>query len=69
MAKDYQRLWNAVTNIPEKAEAVSALSEILTDKEGRNFISCLGCKQAELCTKILDHVSRESCLFPFHRFK
>ena len=59
MGKDYQRLWKDVTNSPGKAEAVSALGEILTDKEGRGFISWSGRKQAELCTKVLDNVSRE----------
>jgi len=67
MTKDYQRLWKDVTNSSgsDEAEAVTTLGEILADKGGRDFVSCLGCKQAKLCTKILDHVSREFCLLPF----
>jgi len=64
MAEDFERLWNSVTNGPDRAGAVSTLSGVLTDKAGRDFISCLGRKQAELCSKTLDHVSRESCCFP-----
>jgi len=69
MTKDYQRLWKDVTNSSNEAEAVMTLGEILTDKGGRDFVSCLGCKQAKLCIKILDHVSREFCLLPFRRFR
>ncbi|KAF9644736.1 kinase-like protein [Thelephora ganbajun] len=54
-AKDYERLWKDVTNTTDKGKAVHTLAEILSDKEGRNFISRLRRKDAELCIEILDH--------------
>ena len=64
MAKNYQRLWERVTDANNEAKAVRTLAEILTDKEGRDFTSRLGPKDAELCIEILDHVSRDLHLPP-----
>lgn len=57
MAKDYQRLWEDVTNANGEAQAVRTLAKILTDKEGRGFISSLERRDAGLCIEILDRVS------------
>jgi len=57
MARDYRRLWNDITSVPDEGKAARTLAEILVDKEGRYFISDLGCGDAELCIEILDHVS------------
>ena len=59
MAKNYQGLWENVTSAGDEAKAVRTLAEILTDKEGRVFISRLERESAELCIEILDHVSRD----------
>lgn len=66
--ENYQRLWNDVANSPDEDGAVPILGEILADGEGRDFISRFGPKQADICTKILDHVSCELRLLPFHCF-
>jgi len=62
--KDYQQLWKDVTNChhevkvgTDEVKAVPALGKILTDKEGRDFILCLGEQDAELCMKLSDRVS------------
>jgi len=65
----FQELWNSITDGPDRDDAVSALSTILDDMEGRYFISCLERKEADLCIKLLDHVSRELRLLPFHCFR
>ena len=57
MANDYWRLWMVVTNATDGAQAIQALAEILTDREGKVFISCLGSEDAELCVEILGNVS------------
>ena len=62
MAKNYQQLWGGVTGAEDEAGAVRTLAEILTDKEGRVFISRLERKDVELCIELLDHVSRD--LYP-----
>lgn len=64
MTKDYEELWDGVTNAANEAQAVRTLAEILTDKEGRVFISRLGSKDAELCIEVLDRVSH-GLHFPF----
>ena len=57
MAKDYQQLWQGVTNASGEAKAVRILAEILTDKEGRTFISSLDApRDVGLCVEILDRV-------------
>ena len=61
MPKDFYWLWERAINDTDGAEAVRALVEILADKEGRSFISCLDREQAELCVRILDHVSCDPC--------
>lgn len=53
--KDYQQLWNDVSESPEGAGAIPALIKILADKEGRDFI--LELKEAELCMNLSDRVS------------
>jgi len=57
MGKDYQQLWNDITNGPEKAGAVPALGKILVDRAGRNFILGLGREDVELCMELSDQVS------------
>ena len=64
MAKDYLRLWKDVASAADKAKAIRTLAEILADKEGRAFISCLERKDAEQCIEILSHVCRDLCLLP-----
>ena len=63
-AKDYQRLWEDVTDTSDEGKAVRTLAGILLDKEGRKFISNLERKDAWLCIEILDHVSRDPYLLP-----
>jgi hypothetical protein len=58
MAKDYGQLWHGATTTTDESKAVRNLVAILSDKEGRSFISRLERKKAELCIEILDHVSR-----------
>ena len=56
--EDYQRLWKAFAGATDKAQAIRSLAEILADKEGRAFISCLGSKDAaRLCIETLGDVS------------
>ncbi|KAF9643193.1 kinase-like protein [Thelephora ganbajun] len=55
MVKDYGRLWKDVTNATDEGKVVRTLAEILSDKEGREFVSDLKHKDAELCIEILDH--------------
>ena len=54
---DPVRLWKEVIWTSDEEKAVRALAGILVDKEGRNFISNLLRKDAELCIEILDRVS------------
>ncbi|KAF9789265.1 kinase-like domain-containing protein [Thelephora terrestris] len=54
MVKDFRRLWQDVTSATDEAGAVRALAEILTEKEGRSFISSLERSDAEFCFDILD---------------
>ena len=63
MAKNYREIWENVTNATEETKAIRALAEILADKEGRAFASRLERQDAEVCIEILDHVSRDQCLF------
>ena len=66
MANNYQKLWMDAINAKGEAKAVQILAEILADKEGRNFVSNLGPKDAEFCIELLDRVSRGLFLFsPF----
>ncbi|KAF9647778.1 kinase-like protein [Thelephora ganbajun] len=55
MPRDYGRLWKDVPDATDEAKAVRILAEILSDKDGRDFISRLEPKDAELCIEILDH--------------
>jgi hypothetical protein len=64
MAKDYHRLWKGITNANNEAKAVRTLTEILSDKEGKGFISNLERRDAELCIEILDRVSHDLNLDP-----
>lgn len=57
MDKNYQRVWKGVTKTNDENKAVRALSGILADKEGRNFILRLKRNDAGLCIEILDRVS------------
>jgi len=66
VAKEYQRLWKDVTSANDEGEAVRTLAGIMLDEEGRAFISNLERVDAELCTEILDRVSRD--LYPFPSF-
>ena len=59
MAKDFQRLWKDVTDSIDETMAVRALADILTEKDGRTFVSNLSRKDAEYCIDILDRVSRD----------
>ena len=59
MAKDFQRLWKDVTDLTDETMAIRALADILTDKEGRTFVSSLSRKDAEYCIHILDRVGRD----------
>jgi len=63
MSKDYQQLWNSVTNKTDQGEAIRILADILTEKEGRIFASHLELNQGEVCIEILDHVSHKLRLF------
>jgi len=47
-----------------KAESTRILAEILANREGRNFISSLTRKDAELCIEVLTHVSRDLYTLP-----
>jgi len=67
MAEEYQRRWVGITNATDKAQAVRTLAEILTDKDGKAFISRLDSKDAELCVEILGNVSPELQLHCFIR--
>jgi len=46
-----------VTSATDGAQAVQTLAEILTDMDGKAFISGLDSKDAELCVEILSDVS------------
>lgn len=63
MDKDYSELWMNVVNATDRGEAVHILTGILLDEEGRSFIANLEGEEAELCVKILDHVSHVLNLF------
>ncbi|KAF9783534.1 hypothetical protein BJ322DRAFT_1022173 [Thelephora terrestris] len=54
MAKDFQQPWKNVTSANDEASAVRVLAEILTEKEGRAFVSRLERKDGEFCIEILD---------------
>ena len=56
MANEYQRLWMDVANPTDEAQAIRSLAEILSNKEGKIFISRLDRKDAELCVEILGDV-------------
>jgi len=56
MARDYQPLFMGVIEA-NRVQAVQTLAEIVTDKDGKTFISRLGSEDAELCIEILDDVS------------
>ena len=58
ISRDYWQLWKDITDTFDEAKAVRILVNILDDKEGRTFVSCLERKDAELCIEILGHVSR-----------
>jgi hypothetical protein len=64
MAKDFQQPWKNVTSANDEASAVRVLAGILTEKEGRAFVSRLERKDAEFCIEILDRVSWDSRLHP-----
>ena len=64
MARDHQRLWIDVTNTTDQAQAIRTLAEILSDKEGKAFISRLDSEDAELCIEILGKVSPD-LRFPY----
>ena len=62
MEKDYRRLWGRVANAPKKAEAVRALTGIVSDIQGRAFVFSLESEATKTCIEILDLVSRGLCL-------
>ena len=65
MSKDYRHLWKKVLKSNDEGDAVPILLEILSDKEGRNFITNLEDKEdAKWCIEVLDYVSRN--LHPPH---
>ena len=64
IAKNHQRLWDDVTNATDEGKAVRTLAKILVDKEGRDYISRLDRRDAELCIGILDRVSHDQCCSP-----
>ena len=57
MARDFERMWKDIASPNDEARAVRALAEILTEKEGRTFISSLERDDAEVCIDVLDNVS------------
>jgi len=57
MAKDYEQLWKGIPSAKGEAQ-VRSMAEIVAEKEGRVFLLSLGCKDAVLCIRVLDHVSR-----------
>ena len=63
--KEYQWLWESVTNATSEAEAVRVLADIVVDKEGRAFALGLERRAAELCIETLDCVSCKPCFPPF----
>ena len=77
MSKDYGRLLKKALKANDEGDAVRILLEILSDKEGRNFITNLKDKEdAKRCIEILDYVSRNlhpprlppsQIIFPGHR--
>lgn len=54
---DMQKLLAEAISKPDKAESVVAFARILATEDGRDFISRLDRKDAELCIEILDYVS------------
>lgn len=66
MTESYQQLLVKATSGPDKAESVRILANILSTKDGRDFILHLDHKAGESCIQILDKVSRDSCLVPLN---
>ena len=64
MTKRYQQLWGGVTTTADETQTVRALAEILANREGRVFISCLNSQDVGLCIETLDNVSRNLHLLP-----
>ena len=65
MSKDYGRLWNKAIKANNESDTIRILLEILSDKEGRIFITNLEDKEdAKWCIEVLDYVSRN--LHPPH---
>ena len=58
MSKDCERLWKKVMKANDEGNAIQILLEILSDKEGRDFITNLEKEDAKFCIEILDDVSR-----------
>jgi len=69
MAKVYQQLWKGAVSAIDKAQAAQTLAEILTEKDGRVFISRLDSKGTESCVEILDNVSRDPHLPHSHHLR
>jgi len=56
MTKDYQQLWEDVTNATNEATAVQTLAEIVVDSDGRAFTLGLESEDVAMCIETLDHV-------------
>ena len=60
MANNFQRLWEDVKNTKDEAKAVRTLAEVVTEKDGRAFVSRFDRENAEYCVDVLGRVSRYS---------
>lgn len=56
-AADFDGLWKKARTSVDGANSIETLAQILSSKDGGTFILDLGPQDAELCIKILDHVS------------
>ena len=66
MAERYVQLWKGVTSPTDEAQAVRALTDLVSDSAGRAFALNLESEDAVLCIEALDYVSlRSAFAFPF----
>ena len=56
MTTDFNGLWAEVLTAENEAEAIQALAQILSSKEGRAFTESLELTDGVLCTEIIGYV-------------
>ena len=56
MTTDFGKLWEEVRSAVSEVEAIRALVQLLSSKDGRNFVSGLELSDGVLCIEIPDHV-------------